>query len=199
MLLGFVWASPHVAEGQRVVAALRRAAPPDAEIIEPTAWASWQSAVDELFPKGVRAYWKNAPFDRLDAAVINTLTRRAGEQTWRGTGFDIHHMGGAFSQVPAHAAPFPNRAARFWLNIYGFWPDPADDRARTAFIRALASDMEPFATGGRYLNFLPEDNSGSQDHQEDVYDKASTQRLVALKRRYDPANIFRLNHNISPD
>ena len=131
--------------------------------------------------------------------MINTLTRRAGEQTWRGTGFDIHHMGGAFSRVPAHAAPFPNRAARFWLNIYGFWPDPADDRARTAFIRALASDMEPFATGGRYLNFLPEDDSGSQDHQEDVYDRASTQRLVALKRRYDPANIFRLNHNISPD
>ena len=72
MLLGFVWASPQEAEGERVVATLRRAAPPDAEIIEPTAWASWQSAVDELFPKGVRAYWKNAPFDRLDDAVINT-------------------------------------------------------------------------------------------------------------------------------
>ena len=55
-------------------------------------------------------------------------------------------MGGAFSRIPHHAAPFPSRAARFWLNIYGFWPDPADDRARTAFIRALASDMEPFAT-----------------------------------------------------
>ena len=59
--------------------------------------------------------------------------------------------------------------------------------------------MEPFATGGRYLNLLPEDDGGSQDHQEDVYDKASTQLLVALKRRYDPGNIFRLNHNISPD
>jgi hypothetical protein len=59
--------------------------------------------------------------------------------------------------------------------------------------------MEPFATGGRYINFLPEDDSEGPDHQEDAYGKASTQRLAALKRRYDPSNIFRLNHNISPD
>jgi FAD/FMN-containing dehydrogenase len=199
MILGFVWTSPQQAEGEQVVAALRRAAPPDAEIAEPTAWTSWQSAVDELFLKGVRAYWKNAPFDRLDDAVINTLIRRAAHQTWRGTGFDIHHMGGAAGRVPPHATPFPNREARFWLNIYGFWSDPADDRARTAFIRALASDMEPFATGGRYINFLPEDDSEGPDHQEDAYGRASTQRLAALKRRYDPGNIFRLNHNIPPD
>ena len=197
MLVGFAWASPDTARGERTVADLRRAAPPDAQAVEPVTWVSWQSAVDDLFPRGVRAYWKNAPFDRLDDAVTEALAGRAAEQTWRGTGFDVHHMGGACGRVPPHATPFPNRAARYWLNIYGFWSDPADDHARTAFIRGLASDIEPFAAGGRYINFLPGDDEGPGE--DDAYGGAATERLAALKRRYDPDNVFRLNHNIAPD
>ncbi len=197
MLVGFACASPDTAHGERTVADLRRAAAPDAQAVEPVTWVSWQSAVDDLFPRGVRAYWKNAPFDRLDDAVTEALTGRAAEQTWRGTGFDVHHMGGACGRVPPHATPFPNRAARFWLNIYGFWSDPADDHARIAFIRGLASDIEPFAAGGRYINFLPgDDDEGPAE--DDAYGGAATERLAALKRRYDPDNVFRLNHNIAP-
>jgi FAD/FMN-containing dehydrogenase len=197
MVVGFAWASADDSEGRRVLAQLQSAAAPDMEVIEPTAWVSWQSAVDPLFPKGVRAYWKNTPFNHLDDAVIDTLIRQAGEQTWHGTGFDIHHMGGAAGRVPRHATPFPNRSARFWLNIYGFWPDPAHDRERIAFIRGLASDMEPFAAPGRYVNFLPEDDSGDPGNG-DAYGTEITGRLMALKRRYDPDNLFRLNHNVAP-
>lgn len=83
MLVGFAWASPDHDEGRQVVARLERDAPPDAEIIEPTRWTSWQSSVDELFPRGVRAYWKNASFDRLDEPVADILIRRARQQNWR--------------------------------------------------------------------------------------------------------------------
>ena len=55
---------------------------------------------------------------------------------------------------PEDATPFPDRVARYWLNIYGFWPDAADDAARTAFVRGFAADMEPHASGGQYVNFL---------------------------------------------
>ena len=69
MLTGFVWASPTTAPtGERVVDGLRGAIRPDIEIIAPTTWTAWQSAADGLFPKGVRAYWKNTSFDRLDDA-----------------------------------------------------------------------------------------------------------------------------------
>ncbi len=154
--------------------------------------------VDELFPRGVRAYWKNTSFDRLDGPVMDVLIRRAKEQAWRGTGFDIHHMGGAFGRVPQDATPFPNRAARYWLNIYGFWSDPAHDPAYTAFIRGLAADMTPLATGGHYVNFMAAEDPGPAATGAPVYGTDAGQRLTALKRRYDPGNVFRLNHNIAP-
>ena len=150
MLLGWVWASPDRAEGERVVEDLRRATAPSAEAILPTSWTAWQSAADSLFPKGVRAYWKNTSFERLDDETIEVIVRRAAEQTWRGTAFDIHHMEGAYGRVPEDATPFPDRAARYWLNIYGFWPEATDDADRIAFVRGFATDMEPHASGGRY-------------------------------------------------
>ncbi len=143
MFIGWAWASPDRAAGERVADDLRRAAPPDDEAIHSTGWAAWQSQVDGVFAKGLRAYWKNTSFDRLDDATIEIIVRRGVEQTWRGTGFDLHHMEGAFGRVPADATPFPGRTARFWLNVYGYWPDPADDAARTAFVRGFAADMEP--------------------------------------------------------
>ena len=200
MFLGWLWASGDRAEGERVIEGLRRAAPPDVEAVEAMSWTAWQSQADPLFPKGVRAYWKNTSFDRLDDATIEIITRRAGEQTWRGTGFDVHHMEGAFGRVPAEATPFPNRTARYWLNIYGYWPDAADDAARTAFVRGFAADMEPYASGGQYVNFLGQEG-GRQDARSAalaVYGPEKLKRLTALKRRYDPDNTFRLNHNIPP-
>ena len=73
---------------------------------------------------------------------------------WVGTGFDIHLMGGAFGRVAEDATPFPGRAARYWLNIYGYWADAADDAARTAFVKGFAADMAPHAGGAQYVNFL---------------------------------------------
>ena len=141
----------------------------------------------------MRAYWKNLSFGQLDGTVPQILVRRAAEQRWRGTGFDVHHMGGAFGRVPQDATPFPGRAARYWLNIYGCWDDPADDQARTAFIRGLAAEMEPFAAGGRYVNFM----AGDDDGQPSAYEPRTSERLATLKARYDPANTCRVNHNIT--
>ncbi|HSP75824.1 MAG TPA: FAD-binding oxidoreductase [Cryobacterium sp.] len=199
MLLGFAWASPDIEAGEKIVDRLRRAAPPDAEVVETARWTTWQSAADELFPKGVRGYWKNTSFDRLDDDVIEIIARRAAEQTWRGTGFDIHHLGGAVARVDEDATPFPNRAARFWLNIYGFWPDAADDAARITFVRAFAAEMEAFASGGQYVNFLgAEPDLDPATAALAVFGAAKLERLSRLKRTWDPDNVFRLNHNIPP-
>ena len=201
MLIGFAWASSDRAAGERAVDGLRAATKPDLELIAPTTWTAWQSAADGMFPKGVRAYWKNTSFDRLDDATIEIIVRRGLEQTWQGTGFDIHHMEGAFGRVAEDATPFPGRSARFWLNIYGYWPDAADDSARTAFVKALAADMAPHATGAQYVNFLGQDATadGARASALAVYGPSKLERLTALKRRYDPDNLFRFNHNIPPD
>ena len=200
MFIGWAWASPDRAAGERVADDLRRAAPPDEEAVHTGGWAAWQSQVDDVFAKGLRAYWKNTSFDRLDDATIEVITRRGAEQTWRGTGFDLHHMEGAFGRVPADATPFPGRSARFWLNVYGFWPEASDDAARTAFVRGFAADMAPHASGAQYVNFLGREGDGGDavEAARTVYGPAAFERLVALKRRYDPDNLFRLNHNIPP-
>jgi FAD/FMN-containing dehydrogenase len=207
MLLGWAWASPDRGAGERVVEALRAAAPPDRAFTDPVRWTGWQSQADALFPNGVRAYWKNTSFDRLDDATIGVLTRWAAEQTWRGTAFDIHHMGGAFRRVAEDATPFPGRSAGYWLNVYGFWLEAGDDAARIAFVRGLAAAMAPFASGGQYVNFLGLEGDGRGSGDETgpaaakavaVYGPDALGRLTEVKRRYDPDNVFRVNHNIPP-
>lgn len=199
MMVGFAWAGLVPDEGIRCIDALRRSAPPDAEVVEHVRWSAWQSAADELFPKGVRGYWKNTSFDRLGDAVIEAIVRRATEQTWRGTGFDIHHLGGAYGRIAEDATPFPNRSAQFWLNIYGYWADAADDAARVAFVRGFFADMGPHASGGQYVNFMGEERGVDPEVQAlAVYGADKLARLRRLKKHYDPTNLFRLNHNISP-
>lgn len=212
LLFGFVWASPDLDRGQQLIDALRRLAPADMEEVGMVRWVEWQSAVDAIFPRGVRAYWRNTSFDRLDDEVIDVLVSRGEEQSWLGTAFDVHHLGGAFAAVAQEDSAFPHRDARFWINIYGFWEDAADDEARIAFVRGTSADMEPFSTGGQYVNFQGASQVGrsveaatggpADGHRpfdaKAVYGPTAYERLVAVKRRYDPGNLFRINSNISP-
>lgn len=199
LIVGFAWASPDHAAGKAHANRLRSLAPPDMEVVGPVPWREWQSAFDPAFPKGVRAYWRNTSFDRLDEEVIDVLVGRGSEQTWAGTAFDVHHMGGAFGRVPEGDTPFPGRGSRFWINIYGFWEDPGQDEARVAFVKAMSADMEGFATGGQYVNFQGQEESGHRvlDPRQ-VFGASKYDRLVAVKREYDPDNVFHVNHNIPP-
>ncbi|MBD1541897.1 FAD-binding oxidoreductase [Arthrobacter sp. IA7] len=199
MIIGFAWTSEDHQPGLELIGQLRGAAPPDAEEVGPAAWLEWQTAMDSLFPKGSRGYWKNVSFSRLDDVAIDVLTGFASEVTWSGTGIDIHHMEGAFGRVPEGATAFPNRSAKYWLNIYGFWQDAAEDERLSAFARKAYALMQPFGEHGQYVNFLGAEigqdpiEAARQAYGADTYD-----RLVELKNRFDPHNLFRLNHNIVP-
>jgi hypothetical protein len=202
MIVGFTWAGSDPADGEPVIAPLRAAAPPDTEVVEPTRWVAWQSAADDLFPKGVRAYWKNLSLDRLDEPTIAAIVEHAAHAPGLGSGYDIHHMGGAVSRVSEDGTAFPNRGARYWLNMYGVWADPALDARGRSWARDAADAVRPFAAVGEYVNFLgAESGSATPDVRAQAvaaYGEAKLARLVELKRRYDPANVFSLNHNIPP-
>jgi FAD/FMN-containing dehydrogenase len=198
MFLGFAWAGADRAEGEAVIARLRAASSPDVAVLDPTRWLAFQSAFDAAMPKGVRAYWRNASFDRFDGPMVDTLVEHCGAQDWIGTAADLHHMGGAFGRVAEDATAFPNRAARFWLNIYGFWSDPAHDAARIAWVKEFSDAMRPHAMAGQYVNFLGHDDADAHRKALAAYGPAKLERLMELKHRYDPANLFRINHNIPP-
>jgi FAD/FMN-containing dehydrogenase len=198
MFLGFAWAGGDRREGEAVIGRLQAACPPDVAVLDPTRWLAFQSAFDTAMPKGVRAYWRNASFDRFDGPMIDTLVEHCGAQAWVGTAADLHHMGGAFGRVPEDATAFPNRAAQFWLNIYGFWPDADDDAARISWVKGFSDAMRPHAMAGQYVNFLGHDDTDAYRKAIAAYGPAKLERLMAVKRRYDPENLFRINHNIPP-
>jgi len=198
MFLGFAWAGPDRAAGESVLGRLQAACPPDVAVLDPTRWRAFQSAFDAAMPVPSRAYWRNHSFDRFDEAMIDALVEHCGSQTMVGTAADLHHMGGAYGRVAEHATAFPNRAAQFWLNMYGFWADAADDEAGTAWVKGVSEAMRPFAMAGQYVNFLGADAADPRAKALAAYGPAKLERLRALKRRYDPENLFRINHNIPP-
>jgi hypothetical protein len=103
-------------------------------------------------------------------------------------------MGGAAARVGIDASAFGNREAPFLLNIITRWLEPNRDERHLAWARGLRDAMQPFATGGTYVNFL-----GVGDARvRDAYDADRYARLVELKRRWDPTNAFHLNQNIAP-
>ncbi|MFF5793159.1 FAD-binding oxidoreductase [Paeniglutamicibacter sp. NPDC012692] len=199
LVVGFLWADPDHAAGVACVEDFTAKAPPDEQEVSPASWPAWQSSMDALFPKGVRAYWKNSAFDALSDDAIEVLVAHATQLDWPGTAFDIHVMGGAMGRVPLGATAFPDRSSPFWLNIYGFWNDSNRDAHHVAFIRGFHREMQRFSSGGEYTNF-----SSSDDHFPrgfdalGVFGEEKLARLTALKDRYDPNNLLRLNHNIVP-
>lgn len=201
MVTGFVWADPDREAGLARIDGLRALSRPDVEAMDPTTWVAWQSSMDELFAGHPRAYWKNVALARLDADTIDAIVREAGRLPAPSSGLDIHHMGGAVTQAPEGGATFPNRTAPYWVNAYAVWSDARDDATGIAWARGVHAALRPAAAPGEYVNFL-----GAHDTDVDgpaaaalrAYGAETLDRLVALKRRVDPGNLFRRNHNVSP-
>src|SRR4029077_6110388 len=121
LLVAFIWTGSRRSDAETFIAPLRGFGPPDSEVIDEMPWIDWQSSLDNLLPRGTRAYWKNVAVDKLDESTIRTLVEHASSIPTNRTGVDIHHLGGAFGAVPDIDTAFPNRRPRFWLNINGGW------------------------------------------------------------------------------
>jgi len=101
--------------------------------------------------------------------------------------------------VPEEATAFPNRDARYWLNIYGVWDEASDDAEQTAWVRGFHAAMKPRAAKGMYVNFQgAEAGTDNLERARLAYGDHKLARLRRLKDLYDPDNVFRLNHNIPP-
>jgi hypothetical protein len=146
----------------------------------------------------VRAYWRNAWFADASDGVLDTIAEGCGQQATVGTAVDLHHMGGAFARVPEDATAFPDRSADLWLNIYGFWSDQSSDVANIAWVKGFSGLVQPHAMATRYVNFMGHEDDPAAQKALAVYGRAKLDRLSELKRRYDPENLFRINHNIPP-
>jgi hypothetical protein len=167
---------------------------PAVDLIEPIPYPELQKLFDEDLPYGIRCYQKAGYTAELSDVVIDVIMEHTSAMPSAASTFDFHHMGGAIARVPDDATAFGDRRSTFCFNIVGVWNDPAADASNQQWAREFASALEPFGTGGVYVNF-----TADPDRVRAAYSEGNYSRLQALKRQYDPANLFRLNQNIAPD
>ena len=183
-----------IEEGERVLQPLRRALPPLADRIGPISYLDLQKAGDASFPRGHRFYWKAQFLRELTAAAADALIDRFPSVPSPRSFFIFQQVGGAISRVPRSATAYANRDAAYDSFPVSIWSDPAADEANIAWAREMYTVLQPFGMGGVYVNNLGDEGS---ERVKAAYGE-NYDRLLALKRRYDRDNLFRLNQNIHP-
>ena len=193
LALAMCW-SGDIAEGERVAAPLRGFGKPLADVVGRNPFADWQTALDPLLTPGFRNYWKSHDFRELSDGLIEVLLAHAAKIPDPNTEIAYAQLGGAISQVPQDATAYGHREAQFVMNVHGRWSDQDKDDACIGWTRDLFKAAAPFATGAVYVNFMTQDEG---ERVRAAYGP-NYERLVQLKRRYDPTNLFRMNQNIRP-
>jgi FAD/FMN-containing dehydrogenase len=182
-------------DAARDLAPLRSFGRPVLDSIGPKPYLDVQHMSDEPMGWGRRFYMKSAFLPGLPDEVVQVAVEHA-ERMPEGCDGSISTWawGGAIADVAEDATAFTGRDAAFWIAAEAAWEDPALDEASRAWTRSFVADVTPFAVGGRYVNDVadPGEDIGA------IYGDGKQQRLIALKREWDPDNVFRLNLNIRP-
>ena len=180
--------------GQRALEPLRALGQPIADVIGMQPYAAWQTAFDPLLTPGAYNYWKSHNFLELGDGLLDALTSYTSRLPTPECEIFIGQLGGSTSRVALDATAYPHRNANFVMNVHTRWREQADERRSIDWARQLFAETAPHSTGGVYVNFMPEDEI---DRVSNAYG-ANYARLTALKAKYDPGNLFRLNQNVRP-
>jgi FAD/FMN-containing dehydrogenase len=184
------------ADAERDLARLRALGDPLEDSIEPKEYLTTQRLLDAPMAWGQRFAMKSSFLSSLPDDLVDAWADRVS-QVPEGAegGFSVWPWDRAIGAVGENDTAFTGRNAAFWAAPELFWTDPAIDDACRAWARAAIAEMEPYATVGRYVNDVVE---VGDDVVRTIYGDAKYERLVALKREWDPDNVFRLNQNILP-
>ncbi len=155
---------------------------------------NWQQAFDPLLTPGARNYWKSHNFMELQDGLLDEIVKYAGDLPSPQCEIFFASLGGEVSRIDSDSTAYNHRDANFVLNVHGRWDDASDDDKCIGWARDFFKASEPFATGGVYINFMTADES---DRVGAAFG-TSYDRLVKVKKKYDPNNLFRMNQNISP-
>ena len=179
---------------ERLVAPLR-ALRPAAAAVGPMPYVALQSMLDAGNPSGMRNYWKAAFLDELpDSAIAAALDVAAGIPSPL-TVVLLQPLGGAYARVSEHTTALSHRDAPWAYHALSLWPDAADDDVNRTWTTAFAAALAPYGSGAAHPNYVSTD---AGDRVRAFYGEETYERLVAVKRRWDPQNVFALNQNIRP-
>jgi FAD/FMN-containing dehydrogenase len=193
--LAFVacWAGP-LDQGEAALKPLHDVAPVVAEMVGPMPYPALNSAFDALTPPGLQHYWKANFVTELTDPMIDAHLEHGPKVPVVNSTVHIYPINGACHRVAADETAFAYREANFATVIAGMWPDPTQNEANIAWVREYYEATAPLSEEGGYINFMSADD---QSRIKANY-KGNYERLVDVKRKYDPDNLFHLNQNIKP-
>ncbi len=184
------------AEAARDLVPLTSHAQPLANLIQGKTYVAQQSMLDATQPSGMHYYWKSEFLPGLNEAVLDTYQAQFVGSKAPANQIVLFHIAGALNEHDEDDGAIGNREAAFACVIQSMWrPDDSSGEANRAWVRKAWEELKPFSTGGNYINFQTEDES--DDRTAESY-RDNFRRLAAVKAKYDPSNLFRVNRNIRP-
>ena len=192
-LIVFYAGSPE--EGAEWVRPLKEFGPPEVDLVEPMPYTVAQTLLDPGNPPGRNNYWKAENLAELSDDAIDTIVVHAAKITSPFTQLVVQPMGGAMSRVGEEETAIGGRDAACAVHAISMWENPAESENHIAWTREFMEAMEPFTIPGISLNFTSDQ---SEEKLKASFGFEKHERLVALKEKYDPMNLFRLNQNVKP-
>jgi FAD/FMN-containing dehydrogenase len=193
---GVVWCWTGPAEtGETALARVREFGPPILDGIAEVPFPAMNSAFDALYPTGLQWYWKADFVDELPEAAIAAHVEHGAELPSMHSTMHLYPINGAAARADRNATAWSYRGARYGQVIVGVDPDPANAGTIRSWAQRYHDAVHPYTAGGAYVNMMMHDEGEERIRASyrDNYD-----RLVEVKRRYDPRNLFRVNQNIAP-
>jgi FAD/FMN-containing dehydrogenase len=177
------------------LAALRALSDPILDLATPKPYATQQSMLNAMEPKGLHRYWKSEFLPGLSNEFLDRFSDRALQVTSPLSHALVFHLAGAVNERAGDDGAVGNRDARYIASFAGTWPPDAPAEPHVAWVRDGWERIRPFSTGGNYVNMQTADDDATRT--ADAY-RSNYQRLQRVKADYDPDNLFRVNRNIPP-
>ena len=180
-----------------VMAPIRALGDPVVDLLAEQPYTAVQSYLDDTEPKGNHCYWKTGFLAGLDDGLLSTLRELGAECPMPLAQLGILHLGGALNERAGDDGAVGNRDARYVVGAIGMWEpgEPRGDEFRE-WVRAAWTRLRSFSTGGNYVNFQTADEG--EERIRESYG-ANFDRVVEVKAKYDPGNVFRSNRNVAPE
>jgi FAD/FMN-containing dehydrogenase/pimeloyl-ACP methyl ester carboxylesterase len=185
-----------LAAAEQAIAPIRALGDPVFDLLGEQPYTQVQSYLDDTEPKGAHYYWRTEYVAELSDDLLALCRELAGECPIPNAEIGFLHVGGALNEHDPDDGAVGNRDARFACGVIGAWePDEPDAAQFREWVREAGERVRPHSTGGNYVNFQTADEG--DDRIRASYG-ANYDRLAAIKRRYDPGNLFRSNRNVPP-
>jgi FAD/FMN-containing dehydrogenase len=194
-MCGIVWCYNGPADKAEELLAPVRALQPALDGVHELPFPALQGAFDGLYPKGLQWYWRADWVDELTDEAIAIHLEHARQLPTMHSTMHLYPIDGAAARPGPHDTAFSYRGARYGQVVVGVDPDPANNERMSAWAKAYHDELHPHSAGGGYVNMMMHDEGPERVRASyrDNYD-----RLVDVKRRYDPLNLFHINQNIAP-